>query len=77
MASALADQLEATKLGYGKALLAPVVDPHTNSVFRSASSDPNWKEKLTIPKKDARPQTEVGSSSCHATYVHANYFERT
>ncbi|KAH0543996.1 DExD/H-box ATP-dependent RNA helicase dhh1 [Glutinoglossum americanum] len=24
----------------------------------SASSDTNWKEKLTIPKKDARPQTE-------------------
>ncbi|KAI9787738.1 MAG: DExD/H-box ATP-dependent RNA helicase dhh1 [Geoglossum umbratile] len=39
MASALADQLEATKLG-------------------RASSDSSWKEKLTIPTKDARPQTE-------------------
>ncbi|KAI9822553.1 MAG: putative ATP-dependent RNA helicase ddx6 [Pycnora praestabilis] len=39
MAEALADQLDATKIGEG-------------------SSEGNWKEKLKIPTKDARPQTE-------------------
>ncbi|KAI9773447.1 MAG: putative ATP-dependent RNA helicase ddx6 [Geoglossum simile] len=39
-------------------MASALADQLRSTKLGSVSSDPNWKEKLVIPKKDARPQTE-------------------
>lgn len=44
-------------------MTAQITDQLAATKLNDASSEANWKEGLTAPAKDARPQTEVSTGS--------------
>lgn len=44
-------------------MTSQITDQLAATKLNDAPSEANWKEGLTAPAKDARPQTEVSSSS--------------
>ena len=44
-------------------MASALVDQLGNTKISDEASDSAWKDKIKLPTKDARPQTEVGRTS--------------